>query len=282
MKRIATVLAVAGLLASCGSSDDGAASGTTSDTAAESSVESSTAPSSTDESSAEAASTTVASDGTADDEVTEPTGESSEMTVSDDTTSDDMTADDMTGDGLTTDDDDVIYVDSLADMPQACVDAAVELLKRIEPYMAEIDWETASYNEFAALSERITEEVPEFGGSLGDECDNYDFADDPDGEKGFEAMLELALVEAPGVVPYFEYIQAAFGDFDDDPNAPTTCDEAITRLREYAAEGGSMLDLPIAEATAVSGLLTSISTLCSSDEQTAIYTDESITSFLGG
>jgi hypothetical protein len=225
-RRVGALIAVGALsLAACGGGDDEEAAGTT--------VATSTAAPDT---------TTVTTATTAP----APTTAASTTSTSTTTTA-------------TTDDDDRVIISGLDELPRECVDAVAEFLRRIEPIVSDIDWDTATLSDFEAIGEQLDEES-DILDEPGAACDDFDFASD---EESLQALIEFAEQEAPGVVGWLEFV----GQLSADPNSdnaagPQTCDEAIAFIEGLAEDGTPMTELPVSELGPITQAFNVITTEC--------------------
>jgi hypothetical protein len=249
MKRLAT-LAVAGLLAlsACGG-DDSAATDTTGGTE-----------------------TTGGVDTTGGEETTPTTG-AADTTVEDTTTEDTATEDTATEDTATGD---TVLIENASDLPDECRALIVDVLKTIEPEVAAIDWATATTADLEGLTALDSLDEP-FADAP--DCDRYQPANDED---AFEVIAEIAADEAPGTLPFFEFILALSGSGEELAPADVTCDEAKTIITDLAAKYPTINDVPVAELTEVSPVLTALNTVCTPDELSTFFALPEITTFLGG
>lgn len=168
----------------------------------------------------------------------------------------------------------------LNDIPQECIDIFVEFLQTIEPALEAIDWENATSNDLAGLSEAIDPDSSTYEQDLTNAgCDDLDVNVDASDEEGLQFMIDLAEDHAPGVVPYFEWIREfAVGTGQE---ASGDCDTDIATIDALIAEGGTMQDLSIGELTYVGSLMTSVGTNCSPEKSSAFFERAEVQAFLG-
>jgi hypothetical protein len=114
-------------------------------------------------------------------------------------------------------------------------------------------------------------------------CDQYQFG--PNDDLGFELALELARSEAPGVVGWLEFIKSVSSDLD--PNGqsadvPQDCEGAMDYVRNLVSTSATMMELPVSDVMAITGAMTTIQTKCTADQVNAFFTDEALTTWMGG
>ena len=228
----------------------------------------------------------------------EPSGEvTEEPTAGDEPTADDptdgeSTADEMTGDTadeMTGDDeaDDTgggTEIRSMNDVPQECRDEMARFLREVEPIVSSIDWENASFSDFEGISddfEAISDDFEASSASAG--CDDLDFV----GENETELLIEFARDEAPGTVPFLEFIsvlsEAATPGGDGGSasgDALESCDDAIAWIEGLLAEYDSFADVPAAELLQFTQLSSLFGTC--SPEQLAFFDSPEVAAFLEG
>lgn len=250
MKRIVFVGAFA-LLAACGDSSPDASGSTAT-------VQTSVA-------------TTSASTGAAD---------STDATTGDTTV--DTTAVTAPADTVPAASDDTINVSNFGDMPPACVELFTTFLKQIEPKVEVIDWEKATLGEFEAFGSEFQAESDDFDAkSTAAGCDKYNFdASDAD---VFEQISALAATEAPGTIPFLQFLNALSATATADAEgAPADCAGTIAAIEPFLVAGNTMKSLTIAEVTRIGSLMTAIGTKCTAEESSAFYAREDVTAFVSG
>lgn len=241
-RRAGAVVAVAALgLAACGGGDD-------EDEAAPTTVATTTSPDTTTATTATTAGTTAPS----------PTTSPATTTATSADTMSDTATDTMT-------DDDRVIISGLDELPQECVDAVAEFLRRIEPVVSGIDWDVATLSDFESISEQLEDET-DILDEPGAACDDFDFASD---EESLQALIEFAEDEAPGVVGWLEFIGQLSADPTADTSAdgPQTCDEAIAYIEALADDGTPMSSIPVSELGPITQAFNVITTDC--DPETA-------------
>lgn len=252
-RRIAAVVALGALgLAACGGGDDEdeAAATTAATTSPDTTAPSTTTGETTTPSTAAPSTTTAPSPTTAD------AGD---------------TADTST-------DDDRVIISGLDELPQECVDALAEFLRRIEPIVSEIDWDVATLSDFDAISAQLEDEA-DILDEPGAACDDFDFASD---EESLQAVVEFAEEEAPGVVGWLEFIGQISADPTGDAAAdgPQTCDEAIAYVEALVEEGTPMSSIPVSDLGAITQAFNVITTDCDPEVAAEFFERVDIAEFM--
>lgn len=168
----------------------------------------------------------------------------------------------------------------LDEMPQECIDALAGYLQAIEPTVEGVDFDNATAEDLEALGSELEEVSEEYATSI----EALD-CPDPEGseEEAFDAILALAESEAPGTVPYLEWIRSfasSVGDVGE--SASGDCETDITALETLIDEKGSMSNLTMGEVVEVGGLVSSITTNCSPERAEEFLGQEKVTTFLEG
>ncbi|NNE12489.1 MAG: PT domain-containing protein [Ilumatobacter sp.] len=265
-KRVIIGVAASFVLAACGSGGDDDAASASEPTQEESTDES------TDEPIEEST----------DEPVDEPSEEPADEPV-------DEPEDEPTDDG----DDETIEIDSLSDAPPECMDLFITYLRDIEPFVENVDWETATFAELEQIGtdfDTLSTDFDEEGRRIG--CNQFTFDDD---DAAFDEMIEVARREAPGTVGFFEFISgfrdAAIGGGDggdggdgggSSAGTPETCDEAIAGLDSLVDQYDTINDVPAGELSNAIGIVSSLTIVCSINELEQIYEREDISVFLDG
>lgn len=169
----------------------------------------------------------------------------------------------------------------LNDIPQECIDIFVEYLQAIEPAVEAIDWDNATNADLTGLSDAIDPDSSTYDQDLTEAgCDDLDVELDASDEETFQFIIDLAQDNAPGVVPYFEWIRDfAVGTGEE---ASGDCDTDIATLDGIIAEGGTMQDRPIGELTYIGSLVSSVGLNCSPEKSSAFFERADVQAFLGG
>lgn len=185
--------------------------------------------------------------------------------------------------GEPTVDGDTILVAGVDQLPDECVDRVAEMLREIEPAVSQVDWDTATLDD---LDTAMLEFEDEFEALDDDErasgCSRYEFEDE---SASFEAMLEIAETEAPGVVGWLTFVQTVFssmsgGDGAAPVDGPTDCEGAIAFLDELVAGGGTMSSLPVSELAVVSHAFTVLTEDCALDVMNEFMERPEVAAFL--
>lgn len=233
---------------------------------------------------------TAADDEAADDEAAEPT------------------ADDNADDN---DDGEEQEINDLDDLPDECVDLMGDFLERIEPIVEDVDWDSASMEDFEGIAEELEAEASEMeDDEVAERCENFSFADDG----GLAQLRELAEDRAPGVLGFLDWQEELMAGFEEEladisipdismpdisipdisipditipgvsfpEGTPATCEEAIAYVEEVMASADSMMDLPISELTQFSNAQLVISSDCSVNEMTDFFNRQDVQDFMSG
>jgi len=174
-----------------------------------------------------------------------------------------------------------IIVQGLDEMPAECVDLMTDFLVQVEPVVSEVDWKTATSNEFQTIAEQLDEEFSDFDAqttSAG--CDAYDFGDDAD---SLTAMIGLAEQKAPGVIGWLEFL----GTLSSDPasgvaDAPSTCDDAIAYIEQVMADTPAMGEVPISDMAVLGQAMSVISNDCDPQRSADFIARADVTDFMAG
>jgi hypothetical protein len=180
-----------------------------------------------------------------------------------------------------TEDDDAGTVDDFGDMPAECVDLMVSFFKAIEPALEDFDFETLNFEDMETLGTELESVTSGFEDDIANlNCPDFETTDD---EEAFAAMIDIAEREAPGVVPYLEWIQE-FASTADNIGSETSgdCETDIAAMEAFIAENATMVDLTMEERVEVLDLVSSISAGCSIDRQQQFFSQEDVSAFMGG
>lgn len=196
----------------------------------------------------------------------------------------------ITGDN-NTDTGDTVKVNDINDIPDKCVDLVTQLLKNVEPLVKDVDWKNATVSDMEDVGSQIDTEFS----SLDDEmsssgCDKYQL-DDAD---SIDSLIDLAKDKAPGTVAFLEFVKnmsANFGTSGDSggdngggnaTDVPQDCQGAINYFKDLMDKYDSVTDMPVTEAGKISGVMSVISSKCSTDDVSALMTDPKVDAWLGG
>jgi hypothetical protein len=176
---------------------------------------------------------------------------------------------------------DTITVDNFEDMPPKCIELLSAFLKKIEPTVSAIDWETATLGDFEDFGDQFKTENDAFEAETSAAgCDKYNL--DGSDEKQFEQMSELAAAEAPGTLGFIKFLGAlSTAATESAGDLPSDCAGTIAAIEPFLANGGTMQDLTMAEVTRLGQLMPGIGTNCTEEEAAAFYAREDLTTFIG-
>src|SRR6478752_647003 len=111
-------------------------------------------------------------------------GATNEQAASADTASDSATASATADDnGAATADssDDVVTVNDLGDIPDECVDLLGDYLKKLEPFVKDVDWSSATLDTMQQLNDQMSSEFSSMDDQMSSSgCDQYDFINNED------------------------------------------------------------------------------------------------------
>ena len=177
--------------------------------------------------------------------------------------------------------DDTITVENFGDMPPKCIELLSTFLKKIEPKVSTIDWDTATLGDFEDFGDQFKAESDAFDAdTTAAGCNKYNL--NGSDEKQFEQMSELAAAEAPGTVGFIKFLGAlSIAATGTASNLPTDCATTIAAIEPFLAKGGTMKDLTMAEVTRLGQLMPAIGTNCTKDEASAFYSRDDLTAFIG-
>jgi hypothetical protein len=176
---------------------------------------------------------------------------------------------------------DTITVENFGDMPPKCIELLSDFLKKIEPTVSEIDWDTATLGDFETFGDTFKTESDAFDADTSAAgCNKYNL--NGSDEKQFEQMAELAAAEAPGTLGFIKFLGALSSAATDSAgDIPTDCASTIAAIEPFLANGGTMKDLTMAEVTRIGQLIPAIGTNCTEEEAAAFYAREDLNTFIG-
>lgn len=177
------------------------------------------------------------------------------------------------------DDSDPVMISSVDELPQECIDVFGEFLREIEPLVESVDLESASMGELEPILDEFDARSNDFDADMeAAGCGNFEFTND---DEGLDAILEIADREAPGVVPFLEFLNELTSDFGDatgGADAPgdaalESCDDVRARFDELVGDAESIDDLPISAATELSTLSITATEVCTIDELESLFNE---------
>lgn len=174
-----------------------------------------------------------------------------------------------------------ITVENFGDMPPKCIELLSTFLKKIEPTVSEVDWDTATLGEFEDFGDQFKTESDAFDAQTAAEgCDKYSLTGSD--EKQLEQMSELAAAEAPGTIGFIKFLGAlSVAATANAGDLPKDCASTITAIEPFLANGGTMKDLTMTEVTRLGQLMPAIGTNCTSEEADAFYARDDLQAFIG-
>ncbi len=176
---------------------------------------------------------------------------------------------------------DTITVDNFGDMPPKCIELLGSFLKKIEPTVSKVDWDTATLADFEEFGKQFQTETDAFDSQTAAAgCDKYNLSGSD--EKQFEQMAELASAEAPGTLGFINFLGALSASATaTDGSIPTDCAGTIALIEPYLANG-TMKDLTMAQITTLGQLMNGISENCTSEEASAFFARADVSAFISG
>ena len=176
---------------------------------------------------------------------------------------------------------DTININDFSEMPPKCIELLGQFLKKIEPTVSKIDWNTASVGDFEAFSKQFQTDSDSFDAeSSAAGCDKYNLTGSDD--KAFEQMAALASTEAPGTLPFINFLKSLATSQTATADVPSDCAGTISAIEPFLTKGTTMKDLTITDVTRLGQLMTAVSTNCTSDEATAFFARPDVTAFISG
>ena len=166
-------------------------------------------------------------------------------------------------------------VGSMGDMPAECVSAFRSYLQTIEPIVEGVDFESATQEEFEALSAQFEAATGDFEEETAT-CPELDLT----AEESFATIIEFAEDEAPGTVAYFEFIQGFIGNVPTGVTGSGDCEADIAAMREWVDRGGTVSDLTVAEGNEVTALLVAVGSSCSPARLNEFLAEEDVAAYL--
>jgi hypothetical protein len=177
---------------------------------------------------------------------------------------------------------DTVLINSIDEMPAACVSLLEEEMKAIEPLVADIDWDNATYGDFFGVFDQLDPIMSPLDQQMSDAgCDVYQPADD---SASFTMLVPIAEDVAPGAVGWLHVFDEVFGSFDETAPPDTTpadCAAALTLLQGLTDQGKTISDTPLKDFTVVTDAANAIGQ-CDTPEATAFTQSEAYITFVSG
>jgi hypothetical protein len=181
-----------------------------------------------------------------------------------------------------TDDTETVAFD---EVPAECREAFVAYLQEIEPLVEDFDFEGATMEDFTALSES-----PEFAAATTEfETDSQtagcdDINVEMEEEESWNQLVDLAASEAPGTVPYLEYLRNFITSMDGGTSeaASGDCETDIAAFLVRVEGEKTMTQLTVSEVMEVSALLAAIQAECPLARVEEVFSDPAVERFLNG
>jgi hypothetical protein len=170
------------------------------------------------------------------------------------------------------------------DISQECKDLLGDYLEKLEPFVKDIDWESASLDQMSQIQDQMGNEFSSLDSEISDQCDDYDFTTNED---QMQEAIDIAHDRAPGTVAWLEFIQRlsttvssisvpdVTGGDDGGGGAagdvPKDCDGAIAYVEDLMNQYDTMMDMNISELTNFGAVSTVITTDCSLQQVQDFY-----------
>jgi len=169
-------------------------------------------------------------------------------------------------------------ITDLSDMPAECVDAFRAFLQELEPIVEDIDFENATMADLEEFSTQIEPIATQFEDETAS-CPELDLST----EESIAFMREVAEQDAPGTVAYFDWLEEFIASVEGGgASASGDCETDIAALQAYVDRGGTMADLTMSELTAVSTLMTAVSTECMPERFQEWISQEDVAAWTAG
>ncbi len=277
MKRIVTmVIALGVVVGACGGGDEDSVAD---DPAVEAESESEAAPADEDAPSEETSDEKSSDEESSDEESSDAEPSDEDVVDASDVDGDSDDAGDVGDPG---DADSAQPISALSDIPERCRDLMGDFLREIEPVVSDIDWQTASLDEFQTIGDDFEARSAEFEeASEASGCNDLQFV----GDSEFDLMVELADEEAPGTAGFFEFLgelgAAAGGSNGADAGAGAfeTCDDAIAYMQDLVGTYDVITEAPATELLKFQSLPTVLTTC--TPEQLEYFDSPEVADFLG-
>jgi hypothetical protein len=175
------------------------------------------------------------------------------------------------------------------DISDECKDLLGDYLEKLEPFVKDVDWESASLDQMSQIQEQMGNEFSSLDSEISDQCDNYDFTTNAD---QMQEAIDIAHDRAPGTVAWLEFIQrlsatvssisvpditggedTGGGDTGggDAGDVPQDCEGAIAYVEDLMDQYDTMMDMNISELSNFGAVSTVLSTDCSLQQVTDFY-----------
>ena len=90
------------------------------------------------------------------------------------------------------------------DIPEECKDLLGDYLEKLEPFVKDVDWESATLDQMSQIQDQMGSDLSSLDSEITDKCGDYDFTTNPD---QMQEAIDIAHDRAPGTVAWLEFIQ---------------------------------------------------------------------------
>ncbi len=194
--------------------------------------------------------------------------------------------------------DDADNNDAGGDISQECKDLLGDYLEKLEPFVKDVNWESATLDQMSQIQDEMGSELSSLDSEISDKCDNYDFTTDPD---QMQEAIDIAKDRAPGTVAWLEFIQRlsttvssmsvpdiSGGDNGDNGgggdagDVPQDCDGAIGYMEDLMGQYDHMADMTLNDLTAMSNANQVITTECSLQQMNDFFQRNDVQEWMSG
>ena len=181
-------------------------------------------------------------------------------------------------DQITVPPDDPGTVDDISDMPAECIDAFSAFLQEIEPIVQDIDFENSTMADLEEMGTALQPATEAFEAETVN-CPDLDLSN----EEGIALMREIAERDAPGTLAYFIWLEEFLAEMESGGAAVSgDCETDIAALQAIIDQGGTMADLTMGEMSAVTSLMTALTTECSPERFQEFFEQPDVAAWSSG
>jgi hypothetical protein len=189
------------------------------------------------------------------------------------------------------------------DISDDCKDLLGDYLEKLEPFVKDVDWESASLDTMSQIQEQMGNELSSLDSEISDQCDDYDFTTNAD---QMQEAIDIAQDRAPGTVAWLEFIQRLSttvssmsgpdlsggdntggdngdnGGGGDAGDVPQDCDGAIGYMEDLMGQYDHMADMALNDLTAMSNANQVITTQCSLQQMNDFFQRNDVQEWMSG
>jgi hypothetical protein len=178
------------------------------------------------------------------------------------------------------------------DISDDCKDLLGDYLEKLEPFVKDVDWESASLDTMSQIQDQMGNEFSSLDSEISDQCDDYDFTTNSD---QMQEAIDIAHDRAPGTVAWLEFIQRLSttvssmsvpdisggddtgGDNGDNGDGgaagdvPQDCEGAIAYVEDLMDQYDTMMDMNITELSKFGAVSTVMTSDCSLQQMQDFY-----------